>query len=241
METNVSVYGWPSRGGVIVLDDATNVDFKFLGLSSTNPPRKRDLSVIGSASRIEPKEQQDYEKPTGPGQEADSAMYEENHLCQRLLLLGAKWWDSERRYQSVIGFAENIESFVDRMEEGIEEEPTPRERRWVKVGWGRPFSYASSIEESDGKVRPADSQEGGFWILDCDNDWTDILEYDDLAPNDAGKVKLARTMDERCQILKRMGAKYYANLQCYKAESTFLRAWEWKREGEVGALEKASI
>jgi hypothetical protein len=68
-DNNASIYAWPSRGGVIILDDAEAIDFEFLGLNPLDPPEKR-------------LEDQSAEDP----------------FCQRLLLLGAKWWDSEARY-----------------------------------------------------------------------------------------------------------------------------------------------
>ena len=65
-----------------------------------------------------------------------------------------------------------------------------------------------------------------------------IIEEDNLVPVDAAKVKLAKTMKERCEILKGMGATLHAGLEDYDSESTFLRAWEWKWEGEIGHLKK---
>jgi hypothetical protein len=65
-----------------------------------------------------------------------------------------------------------------------------------------------------------------------------IIEEDNLVSADAAKVKLAKTMEERCEILKGMGARSYAGLEYYESESTFLRAWEWKWEGEIGHLKK---
>ena len=38
----IKIYGWPSRGGMIVLDNATLVDFDFLGFDTVAPPPKRD-------------------------------------------------------------------------------------------------------------------------------------------------------------------------------------------------------
>ena len=45
-------------------------------------------------------------------------------------------------------------------------------------------------------------------------------------PANAAKVKLAKTMEERCEILEGMGATFYAGLEDYDSESTFLRAWK---------------
>ncbi|KAL8730915.1 MAG: hypothetical protein Q9181_004487, partial [Wetmoreana brouardii] len=108
--------------------------------------------------------------------------------------------------------------------EGVAE-PTLRERRWLRVGW----------EQVAANVSAGGS---GFWMLDCDTNWLGIVEEDNLVPADAARVKLAKTMEERCEILKRIGATFYPSLEHYKSESTFLRAWEWKSEGEIGHLKK---
>ena len=233
-DTNVSIYGWPSRGGVIILSDATHVDFTFLGLSTTNPPLKRRLRSTATASRGDDKDQSNSRtagsannkggvQPADGGKEGDED--DEDAFCQRLLLLGAKWWDNEKRYQFVEQFAAGIQPFVEDVEEGRVAEPTLRERRWTKVGWKHAAADASAAG-------------GGFCILDCDDNWIGIIEEDNLVPADAAKVKLAKTMEERCEILKGMGARSYAGLQHYESESTFLRAWEWKWEGEAGHLKK---
>ena len=227
-DTNVSIFGWPSRGGVIILNDATHVDFIFLRLSTTNPPRKRRLhssSTSGGDATSLPSG--DASAATGglQGNEDD----EEDAFCQRLLLLGAKWWDSEKRYQFVDRFGAGMQPFVEDVEEGRVEEPTLRERRWVKVGWERVASNPSKMDTSG---------TGGFWALDCDTNWMGIIEEDNLVPADAARVKLAASMEERCDILKRMGAIFYPGLEQYEGESTFLRAWEWKWEGEIGHLKK---
>lgn len=61
LDNEVDVWGWPSRGGVIVLRYVTAVDFDFLGLDPVDPPMLRD-------------------------RDQDT----EDVFCQRLLLLGAK-------------------------------------------------------------------------------------------------------------------------------------------------------
>lgn len=240
-DTSVSIFGWPSRGGVIILSDATHVDFTFLGLSRTNPPLTRRSRSTAIASRDDDKDQRDSGtansgKDTGSSQSAEREEEEEEEkegdeneedaFCQRLLLLGAKWWDNEKRYQFVDHFAAGIQPFVEDVEEGRIAEPTLRERRWMKVGW----EHAAAANAS--------TAGGGFWILDCDTNWMGIIEEDNLVPTDAAKVKLAKTMEERCEILKGMGARFYAGLEDYESESTFLRAWEWKWEGEIGHLKK---
>ena len=41
-DSSVAIYGWLSRGGVIVLKEAMYVNFTFLGLSTTNPTLTRN-------------------------------------------------------------------------------------------------------------------------------------------------------------------------------------------------------
>ncbi|KAF2188681.1 hypothetical protein K469DRAFT_660444 [Zopfia rhizophila CBS 207.26] len=65
----IMIYGYPSRGGVIMLEDVSPTDLDFLALDRTDPPMFR------------------HEDPE-----------EEDAFCQRLLLLGAKWWDSMAQY-----------------------------------------------------------------------------------------------------------------------------------------------
>jgi len=242
-DTSVSIFGWPSRGGVIILSDATHVHFTFLGLSTTNPPLKRRSRSPATASRGDDKDQCDSgtastANDTGGWQpakrveekeeEEEGDKDEEDTFCQRLLLLGANWWDSEKRYQFIDHFAAGIQPFVEDVEEGRVAEPTLRERRWTKVGWER----AAASTNAAG---------GGFWILDCDTNWMGIIEENNLVPADAAKVKLAKTMEERCEILKGMGARFYAGLEPYQSESTFLKAWESKWEGEIGHLKKVDL
>ncbi len=237
-DTSVSIFGWPSRGGVIILSDATHVDFTFLGLSTTNPSLTRWSRSTATASRGDDENQLNSgtassANDTGGSQLAEGEEKEEQQddkdeedaFCQCLLLLGAKWWDNEKRYQFVDNFADDIQPFVEDVEEGRVAEPTLRERRWIKIGWEDAAANASAGG-------------GGFWILDCDTNWMGIIEGDNLVPAGAAKVKLAKTMEERCEILKGMGARFYAGLEAYESESTFLRAWEWKWEGEIGHLKK---
>ena len=62
----------------------------------------------------------------------------------------------------------------------------------MKAGWEKAAANASAAV-------------GGFWILDCDTNWVGIIEQDNLVPADAAKVTLAKTMEERCEILKGRG------------------------------------
>jgi hypothetical protein len=56
-------------------------------------------------------------------------------------------------------------------------------------------------------------------------------------PTDAARLTLATNMDERCEILKGTGAKFYKSLDEYEG-GAYLRAWQTKWEGEVEPLEQ---
>ena len=198
---------------MIILEEATHVDFDFLGLSTSDPPLKRDRG------RHEPDDNKD---------DTDAAMVKEDVFCQRLLLLGAKWWDSEARHRFVARVGAGEGPAVKDVEEGRVEEATLRERRWIKVAW----------EGATAAAPGAAGGSGGFWVLDYDTNMLGILEEENLVPEDAGKVGLARSMEERCEILKKMGARFFGAMVDYEGETTFLRAWESKWEGEVGGLVK---
>ncbi len=161
--SSVEVWAFPSRGGVIILERATLVDMDFLGLDSVH------LSLIRD-----------------PDQDA------EDRFCQQLLRLGAKWYDSVKRYQFVLCVADDDEDCVDEVIWGTEEKLTAMERRWVCVG------IASG---------------GGFWVGEYDTVAPFVQDKDNLEPGDSTRVLLARTMDERCEILKGMGAKFYENIE----------------------------
>ena len=102
-----------------------------------------------------------------------------------MLRLGATWWDSEQRFLLVQGYEAHSWYEYNAVESLREREPTLRERRWVKVVW---------------------DDQAGLWLLDCDTTMDGILDEENLVPLDAGKISLARNMQERCAILKDMGA-----------------------------------
>jgi hypothetical protein len=145
-----------------------------------------------------------------PNQEA------EDELCKRLLLLGARWFDSHDRYRFVAGVAEDYDPEILALEAGEAQAPTTMERRWVSVG------------------HPS-GPKGGLWVAEYDTVMYGMQEKHNLLPVDAGKVSLARTTDEKCEILKSMGARFFASLEQYDGAAC-LRAWEEKTQGEFGAL-----
>ncbi len=191
------------------------MDLIFLGLNTTDPPLKRDRGP------------DPINKP-----DLDPVVLKEDAFCRDLLLLGAKWWDSEARYRFVSRFTAGFQPAIDDVDDGRVEEPVLRERRWVKVGWegGTASDVHAGCDGGTGS--------GGLWVLDCDINMEGILEEDNMPPLDAGRLILARSMVERCEILERLGARFFARLEEYDGDSTYLRAWEWKSKGELGELVK---
>jgi len=93
------------------------------------------------------------------------------------------------------------------------------EKRWVSVGW------------------PSGSLDGGLWVAEFDTVGYGISEKHNLLPGDAGRVLLAKTMDDKCAILENMGARFFASLEEFEGTAC-LKAWAEKSEGEFGPLVK---
>ena len=172
----VTLLGWPSRGGVIVLEHATATDFEFLDLTQTSPPQLRDMNQEN-----------------------------EDIFCPQLLLLGAKSYDSIERYDFILKVQAGDPTAINDLEYERALLPTTRERRWVSVGW---------LREPKGAFLIANYEISMYWAEDEDN----------FAPDFAATLTLARTMEEKCEILRKLGARCYASLNQYEDETTFLRA-----------------
>lgn len=72
-----------------------------------------------------------------------------------------------------------------------------REKRLIKVGW---------------------PSTGGVWIAEFDRTWAGVDEEDNLVPEgeELGQLRMARTMDERCAILRdRFKAIFHRDLKSY--------------------------
>lgn len=190
-DESAAIWAWLSRGGVIVLDDAEAMNFEFLGRNPLDPPMARH-----------------------------NEQNLEDDFCRRLLLLGAKWWDSEERHFFVSGVEEKHKGFTDPIGHGEgsfrrvdRPPPTLREKRWVKVAW---------------------PNGGGLWMSEFDTPWAGVDEEENLPPQEGlARVKMARAMDERAEILRVwFRGKFYGDVDEYSG-SALLRAWEWKTTGEV--------
>ncbi|KAJ0426732.1 hypothetical protein BJY00DRAFT_297732 [Aspergillus carlsbadensis] len=188
----IRIYGWPSRGGVIILTGATRVDFDYLGWDVFDPPSKRDKDQVA-----------------------------EDEVCKKLLLLGATWYDSKSRYELLAAVASNSKSTRELFYEATIPGVTRSECMWVRVGWPSSGGGLWVAEFEDPRFETV--MDEGAECYDCD--WTD----------DSALVTLARDMDERCAILKRLGGKFYSHLEDYNGHGC-LKAWEEKTDGDVGPL-----
>ena len=180
----IIIYSYPSRGGVIMLVDASPTDLDFLALDRTNPPMFR------------------HEDPE-----------EEDAFCQRLLLLGAKWWDSMARYWLLNG--EDVNN-VD-LDDSDEPEPTKRERHWVSVAW---------------------PSAGGLVVSEFDTNMWGVEIEKELVPEDVARLRLCTSMDEKAQMLKdRFRGKAWGRVEDYRGNA-FIGCWGRKETGEVGEFQK---
>ena len=75
----------------------------------------------------------------------------------------------------------------------------------------------------------------GLWLAEFDTNLYGI-EEDDLLLADILRLRLARTMDERCAILRdHFNATFYEDIQDYNGYS-FLNMWDETKTGEAGPL-----
>ena len=123
---------------------------------------------------------------------------EEDAFCQRLLLLGAKWWDNEKRCQFDDGLGAGVQSFEKDVEEERVAEPTLRERGWIRIGWEGIAAYSNS-NRSKLDIRGTLA----FWLLDYGTSWIGKIEKHNMVPADAARVKLAASIEERWNVLRR--------------------------------------
>lgn len=188
---SVTLWAWPSRGGLIVHEHATALDFGFLNLSPVEFALYRD-----------------------PDPAAEDA------FAQRLLLLGAKWFDSQARRAFVAGVEEREDVELDAIRLGEQPAPNAMERRWISVAY------------PDGEG-PA----GGFWVAEFD---TPMLGWDGrekcVPLGVAEQVPMARNMQEKAQIIERIGGKFYASMDAYDGMAC-LDTWRAKSTGFFGPLE----
>lgn len=181
-DTTITVYGWPSRGGVIMLEDVSPADLDFLDLGRRDPPMLRHES-----------------------------REEEDRFCQKLLLLGAKWWDSNSRYSLLHSEVNIVE--LDKSNEPL---PTMRERHWVSAAW---------------------PSTGGLVVSEFDTNMWGVEIETVLVPEDVARLRLYKSMDEKAQLLKERFRGKMWNVEDYRGNA-FIGCWGLKKTGEVGEFQK---
>jgi hypothetical protein len=110
------------------------------------------------------------------------------------------------------------EEALDAVEEDEALRPTRQERGWVRVAW--PSHHPGSL-----------------CVLACEKLIMGRAGGEVLRPKAYGLISLARTMDERCAVLQRLGGTMYTSIDEIQYP-TFLNAWEGNYEGERGSLAK---
>jgi hypothetical protein len=131
-----------------VFEAASPADFDFLQLNRIDPPMQR------------------YETPE-----------DEDSFCQKLLLLGAKWWDSVARWTLLTSEDTDIHALDD----SDEPLPTLRERYWVSVVW---------------------PSTGGLVVSEWDTNMYGVGLRAELVPTDISRLLLCTNMDEKADLLK---------------------------------------
>ena len=189
-DIDARIYAWLSAGGVKILSPAEAIDFEFLALNPLDPP----LTRLDDQSK-------------------------KDHFCQKLLLLGAKWWDSEARFSivsAVEALATGTAAGDGKRVEGAfdvdkEEAPTMRERRLIRIGWA--------------------SSGNGVLVSEFDTTWVGVED------EEWDRLRLCRTMEERCDMLReRFGAVFYRDLKKEYHGFGFFNAWQEDKTGQVGPL-----
>lgn len=130
--------------------------------------------------------------------------------------MGATWWDSEIRYRSVRKLEWGDEEAFDAVEADENLKPTRRERGCVRVAW-------------------PSHPPGALCVLACEKIILGRAGDEKLRPQHYGIISLARTMDERCTVLQRLGGTMYASIDEYQGP-TFFRASGESHQGERGPL-----
>lgn len=134
--------------------------------------------------------------------------------CQKLLLLGAKWWDSNDRYHLL----HDEDQDVNHLGESGEPLPTMKERHWVSVAW--PSTGGLVVSEFDTTM------------------WGVERDCDEFVPEDVARLQLCTSMDEKAKMLKeRFQGKVWGRVEEYRGNA-FIGCWGVKDTGEVGGFWK---
>jgi hypothetical protein len=159
--------------------------------------------------------------PLDPLLRRDADQDAEGTFCRGLLCLGATWWDSEARRTFVRKLEGGDEEAFDAVDADETLRPSRLERGWVRIAWPSQLP-------------------GALCVLACEKIILGRAGDETLRPQHFGIVSLARTIDERCSVLQRLGGTMYASVDEVQ-DPTFLRSWEENHNGEKGPLVKAEF
>lgn len=79
-----------------------------------------------------------------------------------------------------------------------------------------------------------------MWVLVYDRIMYFARETRNLVPSEASRVMLAVTIEERCAILKDVGARFYKSASDHRGLA-FINAWETRVGGGHGSLESGRL
>jgi hypothetical protein len=190
---DITICGWPSKGGVIIIDNATAPDFDYLGLDRLHPIMERH-------------------------QDPD----DEDALCEKMLLLGAKWWSSNARFSLLKGAELDDEDCIRRLDTPLEEdgepEPELKERLWVRVAW---------------------LSNGGLVVSVFD---TTLYGYDphsdNFVPGDENRLRLCRDMNEKAIVLMEgFEGKAFASVEECQGDA-FINLHNWREACKAGTVQE---
>ena len=198
----VQIVGWPSHGGLIVLEDASHLDFAFLELPSP---------LCGMKTF------------DGPDQE--------DRFCERLLQLGAIWWENDERRELVQTKTRQAYHELPRMTPvcGNFRRYSPRSRRSYSH-----HEYEQVVIGISPPSRPHETTHllvgwpstGGVWVAEIVNHPMHGINEDGFERlKQLSMLRLARSMDERCEMLQEVfGAKYHSTIGDYEGRGC-LKWW----------------
>ena len=153
---STTVFGYPSTGGVLVLENCNGVDLDFMHLSrfeSCQSPRAGSTSTSKSTDK-----------------DVTARNQEEDEHCARMRQLGAS------RFQSM------------------------QDYKYAKAGMGgEDLSKRKLVVAAWPQSRPG----GGVWVL--------AVWLDEAASKGLAAVRNAFNMDERCEVVQKLGGHFYAN------------------------------
>ena len=166
----VVIYGFPSSGGAIIIDDPSIIDVDFLGLG------KATFGI--SSMSMEPLE-------IMSAAEEEERRIEEDEFCDRMRMIGAKFWRNVELFDSSIFWRGMAAKQPDLCWGGVSG-LTDEEREYMKMD--RVFGWPKN---------------GGVWVY--------IGSHTDQNPSE--RALRTPTMEERCRIMKEelKDARFYSD------------------------------